>query len=172
MITCQQFRNSFARDSQDATLLAHLRSCDACLDHASAIDPDVIFRSLGGSELIPPGGLDLFVDDVMRQVRVREAERGARSYRALSWRGRMAIAAAVAGIAASATFFIGQRHDVRSSQQIAMARPASTRPATLVTRPVIDTYDSSTATIVEVPSEGANDVQVVMVFDEKLPADL
>ena len=38
-------------------------------------------------------------------------------------------------------------------------------------RPVIQSYDSQKATIVEVPSEG-EDVTVVMVFDDSLPADL
>jgi len=41
-----------------------------------------------------------------------------------------------------------------------------------VTRPVVDTYESKNATIIEVPSESKDDVQVVMIFDESLPADL
>jgi len=41
-----------------------------------------------------------------------------------------------------------------------------------VTKPVVDTYDSKNATIIEVPSESKDDVQVVMIFDESLPADL
>jgi len=41
-----------------------------------------------------------------------------------------------------------------------------------VTKPVVETYESKNATIVEVPSEAKDDVQVVMIFDESLPADL
>ena len=42
----------------------------------------------------------------------------------------------------------------------------------LATKPIIETYDSENATIVEVPSEEADDVKIVMIFDENLPADL
>jgi hypothetical protein len=39
-----------------------------------------------------------------------------------------------------------------------------------VTKPIVESYDSKTATIVEVP--GVKDAQVVMIFDDSLPADL
>jgi hypothetical protein len=43
----------------------------------------------------------------------------------------------------------------------------------LTTKPVVETYESDSATIVEMPSEGAaDDVKIVMIFDENLPADL
>ncbi|HEX8152758.1 MAG TPA: hypothetical protein VF698_06530, partial [Thermoanaerobaculia bacterium] len=70
MITCEQFRARFAPDTNEAALLEHLRSCDACLDDAARIDPDVMFRAIGGGELIPPGGIDAFAADVMREVRL------------------------------------------------------------------------------------------------------
>ena len=56
-------------------MLEHLRSL-RCLPRfrRSSVDPDVFFRSLGGEELVPPGGVDAFVGDVMSQVRVRDAE--------------------------------------------------------------------------------------------------
>ena len=53
------------------------------------------------------------------------------------------------------------------------SRPANAgRYMPAVTKPVVDAYDSKNATIVEVPSEAKDDVQVVMIFDESLPADL
>jgi hypothetical protein len=45
-------------------------------------------------------------------------------------------------------------------------------PVKLTTKPVVETYSSSDATIVEVPSEGAGDTKIVMVIDDRLPADL
>jgi hypothetical protein len=50
---------------EDAALLAHLRSCDACFAEAVEVDPDAMFRGIGGAEMIPPGGVDAFVGDVM-----------------------------------------------------------------------------------------------------------
>jgi len=41
-----------------------------------------------------------------------------------------------------------------------------------VTKPIVETYSSSKATIVEMPAESANDARVVMILDENLPADL
>src|SRR5512138_1934823 len=73
MMTCREFRDQFAPASSDARVLEHVRSCDACLDFAAQIDPDIMFRAIGGAEMVPPGGVDAFVDDVMRQVRVRSA---------------------------------------------------------------------------------------------------
>ena len=40
----------------------------------------------------------------------------------------------------------------------------------VVSRPVIENYENADATIVELAS--ADDMQVVMVFDDSLPADL
>jgi len=41
-----------------------------------------------------------------------------------------------------------------------------------VTKPVVETYESQSATIMEVPNEQNDDVKIVMIFDENLPADL
>jgi hypothetical protein len=49
----------------------------------------------------------------------------------------------------------------------AVGQPMSAK--ILTTKPIIETYQSQNATIVEVPADGAN---VVMIFDDKLPADL
>ena len=74
MINCSDFRAAFQPGTEDADALAHLRACDRCLDHAAHVDPDVMFRALGTGEMIPPGGIDAFVDDVMRGVQIRSAE--------------------------------------------------------------------------------------------------
>lgn len=172
MISCDSFRKRFHENTEDAALLEHIRSCDRCLDFAASIDADILFRSLGGSDMIPPGGVDAFVDDVMRQVRVREAETTIDAHPAVSWSRRLAIAAAVAITVTGATMlYRPDTAPVTSAPQIAAAKPAA---KILTTKPVVETYDSVNATIVEVPSEetGSDDVKIVMIFDENLPADL
>ncbi len=96
MISCHSFRARFQAGTEDALVLEHLRSCDRCLDLAVQTDPDVMFRALGGGELIPPGGIDSFVDDVMQQVRVRAAESTVSARTAVSWPRRLAVAAMLA----------------------------------------------------------------------------
>lgn len=166
-MTCESFRTRFHLETDDAELLAHLRECDACLEHAANIDPDIIFRAIGG-EIVPPGGVDAFVDDVMRQVHVRDAEVSLERNRTLSWPRRLAIAATViAGI--SGALLVD-----RTNRLTGVGAPvprASLRH--LTTKPVVETYESDKATIVEVPAENAaDDVKIVMIFDENLPADL
>lgn len=166
-MTCESFRTRFHLETDDAELLAHLRECDVCLDHAASIDPDIIFRAIGG-EIVPPGGVDTFVDDVMNQVRLREAETSLQQHRVLSWPRRLAIAATViAGISGA---LLVDRMDWTSTGAFAPVPRASLRHFT--TKPVVETYDSDKATIVEVPAETADDVKIVMIFDENLPADL
>ena len=65
-MNCQDFRAAFAPATGDAAILEHVRSCDPCLDFAAHSDPDIMFRAIGGSDMIPPGGVDAFVGDVMR----------------------------------------------------------------------------------------------------------
>jgi anti-sigma factor RsiW len=170
-MTCDRFRRSFAPATEDAEVLAHLRSCDACLDFAANVDPDVLFRALGGSEMIPPGGVDAFVEGVMQQVRVREAESVATPLRSLGWPRRLAIAATiVAGLSGALLVY---RLD--SPAPVKPLRPtaiAAHRPVSLTTKPVVETYESQNATIVEMPMEPTDDVKMVMIFDENLPADL
>ena len=90
----------------------------------------------------------------------------------IHWPQRLAIAATIAAGVIGGALFYGHEQGP-ATPMTAQSRPAAIPVATtLTTKPIVDTYDSSTATIVEVPSEGANDVRVVMVFDEKLPADL
>ena len=172
MITCESFRSRFVAGTGDPALLEHLRTCDRCLDLAAHTDPDVMFRALGpsefGDELVPPGGIEAFVDDVMQQVRVRGAESTVRaSHRVVSWPRRLAIAATVAAAITGGVFY-------QSASSVTSPVPfqrAAMHPMTgFATKPVVETYESQNATIVEVPSD--DDTKIVMIFDENLPADL
>jgi hypothetical protein len=169
MITCESFRNRFDIGTEDPAVLEHLRTCDRCLDFAAHQDPDVMFRALGGDELVPPGGVEAFVDDVMQQVRVRGAESTVSASRnVVSWPRRLAIAATIAAAVTGTMFYKTITAGVGSP---APFQRAEIRRATgFATKPVVETYESQNATIVEVPSD--DDVKIVMIFDENLPADL
>jgi len=164
MIACQSFRANL--QSREPEVLEHLRKCDACLDFAVRKDPDLFFRAIGGEELVPPGGIDAFAADVMAQVRLRQAE-GSVARRFLVPPRRLAAAAAlIVAVGISALVYDGGRRTVA-------VRPVSVATfKPLTTKPVVETYQSPNATIVEVPSEGKGEAQVVMIFDDSLPADL
>lgn len=165
MMTCDSFRTHFEAGTDDAQFLEHLRSCDRCLDFAAHTDPDVMFRALGVGEMIPPGGVDAFVGGVMQQVRVREAEKTTvASVHKISWPRRLAMAATIAAAVFGATLAR------RPAQPLSVDMSPIPRAA-LVTKPVVASYDSQNATIVEVPTD-SDDVKIVMIFDENLPADL
>jgi hypothetical protein len=170
MMTCRQFRASLQPGTTDAALLEHLRHCDACLDHAMGIDPDLFFRSIGGEDLVPPGGVDAFVGDVMSQVRVRSAETSLAPHHGNVWR-RLAIAATVAIAVTSATLAYRFEHRAPVSQPAHLVSVAKPHPTVLATKSFVETYSSHNATIVEVPNDGS-DAKVVMIFDDTLPADL
>jgi len=166
MITCTNFRASFEPATENADLLEHIRTCDLCLDFAVSVDPDIMFRAIGGDELVPPGGVDAFVGDVMREVRLRSTESA--THRIVSWPRRLAVAATlVAGITGGA--LVWERG--RIAPPVIQQRPVA-RIAPLTSKPVIEKYDSDSATIVEMPTGSANDAQIVMIIDDKLPADL
>lgn len=172
MTACEVFRARFTPGTTDPEVLEHLRSCDACLDMAAHADPDVMFRAIGG-DVMPPGGVDLFVDEVMQQVRVRSVEATAqRPVR--SWTRRLAIAATVAAGLSGALLFRGVDAPVpQNTSPVAIARElAPVSPVKLTTKPVVETYESENATIVEIPTQPGDDVQIVMIFDENLPVDL
>lgn len=178
MISCDSFRARFEAGTEDGVLLEHLRSCDRCLDMAAHVDPDVMFRALGGSafgsEMIPPGGIDAFVDGVMQQVRVRDAETVVAAANVVSWPRRMALAAAI-GVAVFGATLAYRVDTPQANAPAARVAAAVTKVPnrTLTTKPVVEAYDSQNATIVEVPTEAAgDDVKIVMIFDENLPADL
>jgi hypothetical protein len=165
MISCQTFRSRLQAGSHEPEAMEHLRKCDLCLEFAVSVDGDNFFRAIGGNELTPPGGLDAFVGDVMNQVHMRQAE-GAVGRRRLPSPWRLAVAATILiGISGAAFVY---RHEVLSAP-IARVETAARRTE-FVTKPIVESYDSKTATIVELP--GPKDTQVVMIFDESLPADL
>jgi len=170
-MSCETFRMNFHESTEDAALLAHLRTCDRCLDFAATADPDVMFRALGGDDLVPPGGIDAFVDDVMRQVRVRDAEITVTAPHPVSWTRRLAVAATLAAAVTGATLVY--RYDTAAPPATRLVRaPIAVQRAALTTKPSVETYQSESATIVEVPADQNDNVKVVMIFDESLPADL
>jgi len=172
MISCEAFRARFEPGTDDPGVLEHLRSCDACLDVAAHLDPDVMFRAIGG-DMIPPGGIDVFTEDVMRQIHVRDTERKLEApvpANVLSWPRRLAVAAIFVAGFIGALVFYPRQHAVPPAAPVKIA--ATVHPVKLTTKPIVETYDSANATIVEVPSNGADDTRIVMVFDESLPADL
>jgi hypothetical protein len=164
MITCERFRREFGPGCEDALLLEHLRSCDACLTSAVDADPDAMFRAIGGAEMIPPGGVDAFVSDVMREVHLRSTENSIEPAKKLGWMRRLAVAATLLiGTTAALVYYPRERVSFPPVAR-AQLRTAS--------KPVIENYESQNATIVEVPAETQGDVKIVMIFDESLPADL
>jgi anti-sigma factor RsiW len=170
MINCETFRARLRPHTTNRELLTHMRTCDACVEHAVAVDPDNFFRVIGGDEMIPPGGVDAFTDEVMAQVRLRQTETSFAQRRVLAWPRRLAVAAAMAATMIGSLFVMNRQQPAaqltaRSAQH--HAAPIASVP--LTTKPIIETYQSQNATIIEVPAEGAN---VVMIFDDKLPADL
>ena len=167
MISCNAFRATLRPGSDDAGQLEHLRHCDACLDFAVGVDPDFLFRAIGGEELVPPGGIDAFTADVMRQVQLRETESTLVPRRVIGWPQRLAIAATIAAGVTGGALVWNREH------RVAVPKPAprAVQLVTVATKPVVETYSSQNATIVEVPAD-SSDTQVVMVFDDKLPADL
>ncbi len=103
-------------------------------------------------------------------LRLRQAE-GSVARRFLVAPRRLAAAAAiVAAIGAGALVYESRQNVGRASSP--STRAESPRHIQLATKPVVETYQSQNATIVEMPSEGKNDAQLVMIFDESLPADL
>ena len=167
-MTCSAFRATLGPGSGDPAQLEHLRHCDACLDFAAGVDPDFLFRAIGGEELVPPGGIDAFAADVMRQVQIRQREQTLVPHRVVSWPQRLAIAATIAAGITGGALVWNREHRVTT---VPVHSARAVRPVTLATKPVVETYSSQNATIVEVPAD-SSDTQVVMVFDEKLPADL
>jgi hypothetical protein len=171
MMTCSYFRANLQPGTTDAAMLEHLRHCDACLDFAMSVDPDLFFRSLGGEELVPPGGIDAFVGDVMSQVRVHDAEAALAPRHSVSAWQRWAVAATVAAGVTGATLAYRYEHQVVVQQPVHIVAAAKPRPTTTATKSFVETYSSHDATIVEMPNDGS-DTKVVMIFDDKLPADL
>lgn len=171
---CDEFRATLSPASEPgAEALAHLRSCEACLNHAVEVDPDLMFRGLGG-EMEPPGGVDAFVAGVMSDVRFRGTEKIVDARSRFVPAQRWAIAAAAAIAVVSGTLFWPRVNDgvVAPVPVATVASAPAAVSYTVASRPVVERYASTSATIVEVPSEETSDMKVVMIFDESLPADL
>lgn len=164
-MNCQGAIQAIREGAIGEEALTHLRSCPACLDVAVRVDPDILFRSLGGKELTPPGGVDLFVAEVIQQVDVRRKESELSPRRLSSRPVQWAVAAALGLMVTTASLI--QRPDAVLAPKSAV--PVVTAP--LLSRPVVENYESASATIVEVPSAETS-VQIVMVFDDSLPVDL
>jgi hypothetical protein len=178
MMTCHYFRTNLQPEHADAAMLEHLRHCDACLDFAMSVDPDLFFRSLGGEELVPPGGVDAFVGDVMSQVRVHDAAASLAPRHSVGAWQRWAVAATLAAGVTGATLAYRYEHPAprglapnNVAQTLLSVHAAKPRPTATATKSFVETYSSHDATIVEMPNDGS-DTKVVMIFDDKLPADL
>lgn len=172
-MTCNEFRAS-SFDGSDTTpeFLEHLRECNDCMNFAGEKDGDFLFKALGGDELVPPGGLDAFVGDVMRQIEVRDTERRMVQTHRPTSRYAVALAAALGLIAVSYTLVwqnLGTHPVNTPSVAAGISAPAVRSDLAL---PVVEEYDNSAATIIEVPSNESDEVKIVMIFDESLPADL
>lgn len=167
-MNCTEF---LSRDSHElrADALEHIRECEACLNASVSDDPVNLFRGLGPLELEPEGGIDAFVAGVMEQVDASERQKRLTAPRSASsgWM-RYAVAAGVAGVLVAAGLYFPAHvpQDPATFTQI----PVTAQADTFVSRPVVEQYQSLNATIVEMP--GQSDFQLVMVFDESLPADL
>lgn len=165
---CDLFRQSVpAAAEASAEQLAHLRSCEQCLLVALEADSDYLFRYLGGEELIPAGGVESFADGVMQSISLRATERAVvgRPMGTPSWT-RWAAAAAIVVAGSGALFYRTPSGAAVAPSSIVAAQ----RTFALTSQPVIESYESPDATIVELPSDSG--IQVVMVFDDTLPVDL
>lgn len=171
-MTCSEFRAS-RFDGSDTTpqFLAHLRSCNDCMNYAAERDGDFLFKALGGDEMVPPGGLDSFVSDVMRQIEVRSTEQKLAPRKSAPLRFALATAAAL-GLTVLSYALVWQSLGTHPTDAPAPAARVLAAPESDLSLPVIEEYDSSSATIVEMPSNPNEDVKIVMIFDESLPADL
>lgn len=169
-MSCDSFRRILRTGAPlEGDALAHMRACAACLEAAVAADPENLFRSLGGQEMTPPGGVEHFVQSVMDGVQVRRTESRLSNVRAFPAWSRWAAAAVLGtGLIGAALVYQPQPPVVPTA---AIQKPApAAQVAIAASRPVVENYENSNATIVQLASN--DDMQVVMVFDESLPADL
>lgn len=168
-MTCAEFVSLLDGAVEAPAALAHMRDCESCMNIAAEHDPMNLFRAMGGEEIEPPGGVDAFVAEVMDQVRIQDrraaisAQPPVKSY---SWRWTAAAAAVIVGVLSFATL---QRPG--AAPGITNHAPAIVEQFAPVSLPVVENYDSGNAMIVEVPQQHS-EIQLVMIFDESLPADL
>ena len=168
MTACNDFRARFDAVEDDPKLLSHLRACDSCLDFTAHANPELMFRAIGG-EMTPPGGTDAFVTDVMHSIQLRSAESSIAHVPA--WPRKLALAAALAATVSGATLMSRWEMQTVPSNPV-VARQASLPKRPVATKPAVESYSSKEATILEVPTDKPSQVRIVMVIDDKLPADL
>ena len=171
---CDDFRRACDDGIRDGAMLGHLRSCAECLEYGIAADPDLLFRSIGGGNIEPPGGVDLFAAEVMQQIHLRKTEKSTRrtwSQSPVRWAAAAAIVAALAG----SISFLGPdsaKSPVSSPSPVAELAIEPDQSENPLFVPVVDQYDSENAMIVEMPYAQDDEIRVVMIFDENLPMDL
>jgi hypothetical protein len=171
---CEEFRAAITGGKETPEVLVHLRSCDDCMNFAGEIDGEYLFRALGGEEMVPPGGVDQFVEEVMHQVRMDERQKELRTFR----RPAMAYGWSLAAAAALTVLSVSLAHRAQQMpadlfehhpSPIVASQPA---PLPLINVPVIEEYENSSAMIVEMPEQETNGMKVVMIIDDSLPVDL
>lgn len=173
MMKCEIFRDELREGIDSPEGRAHVRVCANCLEHAVDVDPEYLFRSLGGDDLVPPGGVDSFVDDVMQQIHVRSHEQSLGRTVRFPAIARWSIAATFAVAILSAAIWYRPAVDAPAPAAVAVATAQPVVEQRVdVTRPVVENYESSNAMIVEVPTESDSDMKIVMIFDESLPVEL
>jgi len=167
---CEDFRTAVLEGPVSDEALAHLRSCEECLNFAVERDPELLFRSIGG-EIEPPGGAEAFAAEVMQQIHVRDTEkRFAKRESSMPAIQRWALAAAATFMVVSGALFWPRGQNVETPVPVVSQQAVAAAPTPV--RPVVEKWDSSNAMIIEIPQEETSDLKVVMVFDESLPADI
>jgi hypothetical protein len=168
---CEDFQAAVLSGAGSSEILEHLRACEACLNFAIGHDPDFMFRAIGG-ELEPPGGADAFAAEVMHQIHVRDTERRVSPREGRVPRlHRWALAAAATFMVVSGAMLWPRSGTVTTP--IAVVSPSRQAvAASALVRPVVESWGSSNAMIIEIPEEETSDLKVVMIFDESLPADI
>lgn len=173
---CDLVRSSIDQGDENPELRDHLRHCADCLEWAIASEPTNLFLPLGAGDRIPEGGIDLFVSEVLSEVRLRETERvlepAEHPLRTAWW-----WSAAAAVFILVATWATLQPKNVQPPVHSPVAAvesvPADEVDAEIaVSRPVVDDYEESAAMIVELPTSSSDELKIVMIFDETLPQDL
>ncbi len=177
-MNCTEYRKRLEAADDSPELLAHQRECAECLELAIAQEPSSLFSTMGGDEMLPPGGLDAFVSGVMNEVRLRETERSLETEEnpvriAWWWAAAAAVFVTFTSWIAIQPRFSPEPAPVHQTAIVAEAAPvAEAELAPTMTRPVVTEYARAEATIVELPSESVDDLKIVMIFDDSLPQDL
>lgn len=168
-MTCPAFRQELRSGELSAEALAHMRACASCLETAVASNPDNLFRSLGGGEILPHDGVDSFVAGVVHEVHLRTTERSMERRSRFTPAARWAAAAALTIVVGGITWTTQDREPVISGRSALRAPTPISQPANLQ---IIESYEEAGAMLVELPAQEGDDIRVVMIFDETLPVDL